>query len=434
MSPDGSLIAVNALCGGWKPHRVTDPKKYHIIDPKSGKVAVSFGKGHATRGNVLVRKDNKTAYTGSYDGSIHAWDIRDGRLIRKIGMSPVRSSGDKTITSLAFAPDSEARIIWSGSPQGLGVRRLGDGKDVRFFKGGSDVRNSGIQVSANNDWLVSGRTLWRLPRGEVAKPARRGHSFQKTGLPHPSGLISVATLAGQAVLIDMLTGKPMREIDFGPGDILSITFSPDGKSLVAAGQFGIKHIDFTQLVRFKGLEKATLGQLWAFMGGADAWFAFQAAWALGDHKNGLSFLGEKLTPAQKPVPSEVSRLKISMQDANGDVAASAARLLLDTGVELSEEEIESLRRPSPGDNPHYHARIPGHIPIPGVDYQPRLGPVPELLPLSQRLRTSRAVMLLEEDGSDIAIGILKKLAGGYASSPLTHEAKWAIRRLENRKN
>ena len=115
-----------------------------------------------------------------------------------------------------------------------------------------------------------------------------------------------------------------------------------------------------------------------------------------------------------------------MQDADGQVAATSARLLMDMGIKLSEKEKQGLRRPD--------TRFSSPFVLPGSSLghvsQPPLGPIPELLPLSHRRQAIRAVMLLESDGSDEALAMILELSKGSPKNPITEQAKWAAKRLK----
>lgn len=428
MSHDNSLIAVCANAGRYENRRVFDSKAFSIIETESGQVLRSFGTGGGGRRGIIISRDNKTAYAGSYTGSIDSWNIADGHLIRKIGTSGKEAnepSRDQYLGSLKFAADSDDYIWWTEEHHKLGKRRLSDGKDVVTLSGGSGTNRGEIHLSPHGDWIASGKTLWHLPSEELIDPFHSNESFSSSRLPHPSGLISVATIGRKAILLDMLTRKPMMTIDFGPGEILSITFSPNGESLVAAGEFGIKYLDYSTFAQFWNAEKLTKQQLWELMGGEHAWNAYQATWAMGKKPNWLEFIREQIQPAPEPTPAELSRLRVAMKDSDGQVAATAARLLLDIGFSLSKEEKESLRRP----DERFHSSISFRGELGFPDSQPHLGAVPELLPLSHRSQGSRAIMLLQSDGSKAAIDILTNLTKGYSESPITKQAQWAIKCL-----
>ena len=59
-------------------------------------------------------------------------------------------------------------------------------------------------------------------------------------------------------------------------------------------------------------------------------------------------------------------------------------------------------------------------------------PPPVLLPLPERVRTSRAVMALEHSTAPETESLLNALSGGAPDAPLTREAKSALDRVRQR--
>jgi len=118
-----------------------------------------------------------------------------------------------------------------------------------------------------------------------------------------------------------------------------------------------------------------------------------------------------------------------LKDSEQPVRLAAARALNDLGVELSNDERKTLRPPNPN---RFHSVTPmgwrQPEPVPGIDYQELTWEIPELLPLSDRARHTRAIPLLERAGSEIAVATIRKLAQGGDKCPLTQVARRALLR------
>jgi hypothetical protein len=174
------------------------------------------------------------------------------------------------------------------------------------------------------------------------------------------------------------------------------------------------------------LTSTEMESLWQTLGDDDAWAAHQAAWKLAaGGKAAITFLTQRLPPATKPSPELLKTLRDRLSDPDYDVRELAARQMVDMGIELTSDQIEALRRPAP--QPAYVFGIPGLKEPPR-----RLLPPPELWPLSERLRSSRAVAALERSREPSAKLLLETLADGAPRSPLTREAKSALARLQQR--
>ena len=114
-----------------------------------------------------------------------------------------------------------------------------------------------------------------------------------------------------------------------------------------------------------------------------------------------------------------------LNDVDYDVRERAARQLVDLGIELKPEQREALRRPDP-------LSIPSFRGFGLAEPPPRLLPPPVLLPLMERVRSSRAVAALERSHAAAAESLLDTLADGNPTAPLTREAKAALARVRRR--
>lgn len=133
----------------------------------------------------------------------------------------------------------------------------------------------------------------------------------------------------------------------------------------------------------------------------------------------MAFLAGRMHPAVSD-PAQIKALRQCLTDPDYDVREQGARRLLDLGAELQPADLEALRRPSR----MLDAR---GIQLGGLR-PPVMLPSPVLLPLPDRVRSSRAVMALEHNPASQAQALLDTLSDGAPAAPQTREAKAALAR------
>lgn len=426
ISPDQRYLGVTS-----PPQRPIDGQVYHLLDFKTGNELSSFGGGYYRKNRLIFSSGSPVAYTGDIWGKILEWSLPEGKLLREIGKRPASKSAranELTIETLAFPPTGEDTVWWAGNYQGLGERRLSDGKDLRTLVGGSHHSHSRLQVSRNNNWVAVDGRIWDLATGKVID---RGQGFNAAAA-YPQGMFLARAHRNLVDIYDLPTRKVTRRIHFRPGQINALAFRPDGSALVVGGRGGIQYTSLSPfhpsvheaLAVDRGQPATSLAGFWKTMGGNDAWKALQSSWQLVRHDQALAFLGEVLHPALEPTEETTSHLRQLLRDTDFSVRLSAARKLNDLGAQFSEDDLLALRAGDPDP-----LRYSGGLRANGQAPEPDLRPLPELLPLSNRLRSSRAIMVLEQYPTPWGIEILRALAGGWKNSPQTGEATWALRRL-----
>lgn len=413
------------------PQRSADGQVYHILDFKTGRELSNFGGGYYRKNHLVFSSKRPVAYTGDNSGRILEWSVPEGDLLREIGKrtsnrTPLQK--DLFIHTLAFPPTGEETIWWAGNYQGLGERRLSDGKDLRTLTGGSHHSNSRLQISRNNNWVAVDGRIWSIATGELID---KGRGFNASAA-YPQGHFFTRAHRNIVELYDLPTRKVTRRLHFRPGQINVLAISPNGAELVAGGRGGIQYTTLTNpqfslrealVVGIDRQDKPTPARFWKTMGGDDAWKALQAAWNLVGHDEALAFLGEVLHPALEPTENATGHLRQLLRDSDFTVRLTAARKLNDLGAEFTQDDLLALRAGEP--DPLRYGGLRGQ----GQALATELRPMPDLLPLSNRLRSSRAIMVLEQQPTPWGIEILRALAGGWKDSPQTEEATWALRRL-----
>jgi WD40 repeat protein len=278
-SPDGSLLASgghDAIIKLW--------------DVRTGSEIRALA-GHAnTVTSLAFSRDGRMLVSGSLDSTIRFWDVESGKVVRTID----RSTG---VTSVAVSPDGNI-LASSGLEPEVTLWDFRTGNPIKVLQGHTKVVNSvsfssdgRLLATASNDNSVR---LWELPLGRefrridlpafhiapgAAIDATTGHTMDMPSKYNTDCVTSTAFSPGNALLAtvsynvksfdvngisftitlwDVTTAKRIRVVDTfmggGPGSFIfmpdhnsvagSVSFSSDGKSLLATGfDYSIKQWD-----------------------------------------------------------------------------------------------------------------------------------------------------------------------------------------------
>lgn len=416
-SPDGRTLAATA----W----INFDDTFFLFNATTGAPISRFGKDHQGRGPVAFLPSGREVLTGEIDGSLAVWNTASGKLVRSVGHHKGRIHAVETMPGTDTA-------WWAGDYKVVGLRDLTTGEDVRVFTGGLHHWGAQVAVSPNGDWLAVGNRVWDVKTGEVIADGR-----DTAAAISPDGRLLASAKNGGIVFWEALTRREIHILGIGMGKVNAVAFSPDGTVLAAAGNVDTLVWDMTgrfENGRLSALEltRAEMESLWERLGGDDAWAAHQAAWALAaGGKAAVAFLAERLHPAPIPDPLRIQALRGHLADPDYDARELAARKLLDLGIELRPEQRQALRRPDPR-SPRSAIPLSSQL-LPPRRPEPRLLPPPVLLPLPERLHSSRAVAALGRSKAPAAAeSLLDSLADGAPQVPLTREAKAALARVRRR--
>ncbi len=222
VSPDGGLLA-----WGGEDGRV---RVWGTRGREQAEVAV---RGGAVRGLAFGPRGERLVAVAE-NGTLTTWAVARGEAKPTLRLLTERRGQGRGVRGLAYDPAGGVLAVAYGAPNSAGaVPDRVVGKPSRVGKPGDEPRGPG-EV-----------TLWD-ERGE--EPLRRlaGYDAEINGLAFSRDGTRLATcgasrdggtdrLQGEIKIWDVQTGAPLRTVRGHTGPVLSVAFSPDGKTLASGG-------------------------------------------------------------------------------------------------------------------------------------------------------------------------------------------------------
>lgn len=194
---------------------------------------------------LLFCGDGKRLITSGRDGTIRNWDVKtQSELVR---LEVHDEDSDCYIGWLALTPDeagiaftqiwSSRVTIWDWETRAVAERLDCDGRDL-----------CPLAFSPNGAWLAAGGadseeiTVWNwLERRIVHRLATAGgpHVNALRFCPTSPDLLASADAEGNVELFDLRTGVRIAHDNVESGQAWSLTFTPDGRRLIAGSEFGV---------------------------------------------------------------------------------------------------------------------------------------------------------------------------------------------------
>ncbi|HYT89338.1 MAG TPA: WD40 repeat domain-containing protein [Gemmataceae bacterium] len=222
-APDGRTLAAGQFGG--------EGSKIFLWDAVTGKELRPLA-GHAYSVlAVAFSPDGKALASGGDDNMVRLWDMATGKELHRF------KGHTKTVWTVAFAPGG--RILASGGEDH--VVRLWDvktGKPLRELKGHAGGIYS-FHFSPDGKILATGGAdtmvrLWAVEAGKLLRSWDTGAALGSVAFA-PDGKVLASAGASGVRLWDTTTGQEIDPVPGHRGTVLSLRWSPDGKTLFSCG-------------------------------------------------------------------------------------------------------------------------------------------------------------------------------------------------------
>lgn len=396
-SPDGDSVALGDEDG-----------VVHLCATKTGKVIRKFGLGDQAKVRTLAwSAEGETLVVGYIRGGLILYDPRSGRKRRDV---KGRQQEEPTARSLAISADG--RLLAATCLDGIvSVYETATGQEVQRTPAFLPYFVLCIAFAPD------GRTLACGGGTDIGVKyyGARGQKWRRVGKP-PDFSIR---------LWDILTNKEIQGLEGHERQIDNLAFSPDGARLFSQSAdatvlcWDVAAATTRPLARSTELSAARRAELWTDLASRDAVRGQKAVGELiRTPDSALMLLGSKLTAA-RAIPRE--RIPTLLADLDSDEFTQrekATRELQQLG-EATEPALRNALKNKP--SLEVRKRI-----------ESLLEAIEERETSPQRLRTVRALQVLESIGTPKARQVLEGLSQGAADARLTQDAKAGVRRLDRR--
>jgi WD40 repeat protein len=431
ISPDGLKVAAF-----WHDGPI------HLFDLASGQRLHLF-EGSEPATCLAFSPDGKFLAGPTDDGRIRLWDTRTGKPIQDL-LPPFKRDSQPTFLALRFAPDGRtlAASAWSGSCDVLiwelasGNLRSSRHAETRDARSGNNVGDLGhleffenltmsfLYTPDAKHLAAAGPRAIRLWDAGTDKEVRRFGGRQVAGQSavfSPDGKLLAAGLDDGGIRFwDAISGAVLRDVPAHGAMVTSLSFADAGKTLVSGSLDGTAIAwDLNRLLKDPPADTTELDKLWASLGQADGEKASQTMQALTARpKETLALFKARLRPVPAVAPDRLTQLLADLQSNQYVVRQRATAEL---------EQLDLQARPA------LEKALDAQ---PAVEARRRIEALLKKLepPFSapDRLRSIRAVEVLERIGSRDARLFLETLAAGGRGHRLTEDARAALDRLSKR--
>ncbi|HYT92926.1 MAG TPA: WD40 repeat domain-containing protein [Gemmataceae bacterium] len=410
VSDYGNEIALYAIASGKELRRLVSRAEYEV--------------------RLVFSPDGTRLITTGDERGLLLWDVPTGRLLRAL-------NGTHAGYQIVFAPEGRT-IAWEEG-SGVCLTEVASGKVRQNLKG--PPHPEGAESAAPNRICFSrdGRFLATFARNHVVVhsldlrlmhfhqhyPDRGGYARSAVGALSPNGRwLAHGNQGSPEILLhdleNLMAGAEPRLLKGQAGGIAHLEFSADGKHLVSASADGTALVwDMLSIGAIAQLPPAGaegVAVLWAQLASPDAAKAGRAVMDLVKLPVlTVPLLKAKLRPVAAVPPERIAKLIADL-----DNKALAVRQKATTTLEQLRELVEPALREALTKKPSLELATRLDNLLKTIDG-------PETDP--ERLRSLRAVEVLERIASPEACQVLAGLATGAPAAQLTRETRASLERL-----
>ncbi|HEY7311725.1 MAG TPA: sigma-70 family RNA polymerase sigma factor [Gemmataceae bacterium] len=381
LAPDGRTFAEAAR----------DEKDIQLLNAATGEDLHTLRGAEPFAGGFTFAPDSRTLFVWSRDRTITVWDVATGQKRRQFpGPAAPRPEGQPPYFTVCLSPDGKLLAFCFQEPV-LPILDAATGKEVCRFQ----VAPDGVSALA---FSPDGKSVAWGGWGE-----------------------------GTVYLGELATGRERHRFVGHQGRVLALAFSADGQTLVSGTQ------DTTALVwdltgrltmgkKFGApLSAEDLEMHWKALAANDASAGYRAVRMLAsDRKRSVPYLQARLRPVAR---ADEKRLKQWIVDLDSETFAVREKAATELN-KLGAAALHALRR-ARAERPALETRRRlEHL----IAKQER----EEWSPSPERLRTRRALEVLERAGTPEAKRVLTSLADGAPGAWQTLDAKAALERRAQR--
>ncbi len=413
--------ATLALTDEWIVAAATDRANGQVVAwDLQGEPIPTKAVGQLVRG-LALSPDGKVIATGTSDRAVRLSDVRRGEEIVAPRTLPT--------FSMALAFSADGRVLAAANHLRVYVLRARDLAPIGHIAD-SQLKHLGISLALSPvGRLVGfagadrvGRVFESMTGQSIASfESDEGRSMPRCIRFHPTrrDLVALSGRNGTVDVWSMVTGKRVLTLSGHESEVSSLSFSADG-SLLASGS-GDSTILIWRLPPLPVLEAMThdeprLEALWRDLGSTDGRRGFLAIHELARDADGaVALIGARL-PVAAGDDDRITRL-IEQLDADSFAAREDAAERLRGMGRLAMDALRNAIETSDSAEVRYRARA-----LLEAMASPRITD-------ERMVRTVRAIEVLETIGTDAAVELLKRYAGGAPTALVTERASAALRRL-----